>query len=253
MLLTRAPYDSPMSSNSRNGIIAAVVVAIALIAGGAWWYLRDDSPDAVDQETAASSVAENADDAAPDVDDLTGTWAVDTASGEFDFETATGTFAGVRIEEELSSIGSTTAVGRTGDVSGTVGIDGTTVDSTTVEVDLTTVTTNESRRDDKVQQALETDQFPTATFELTEPIDLGPDPTSGDAVTADAVGTMTIHGQTQPVTVPIQAQLVGDTIVLTGSVDVTFSDYGVEVPSAPIVLSVSDVGTVEMQLLLTRS
>ena len=64
---------------------------------------------------------------------------------------------------------------------------------------------------------------------------------------------MTIHGQTQPVTVPIQAQLVGDTIVLTGSVDVTFSDYGVEVPSAPIVLSVSDVGTVEMQLLLTRS
>ena len=38
---------------------------------------------------------------------------------------------------------------------------------------MTAITTNESRRDDKVQSALDTDEFPTATFVLTEPIELG--------------------------------------------------------------------------------
>ena len=47
--------------------------------------------------------------------------------------------------------------------------------------------------------------------------------------------------------------LVGDTIVMTASTQITFSDYGVEVPSSPIVLSVDDVGTLELQLLLVRS
>jgi hypothetical protein len=36
-------------------------------------------------------------------------------------------------------------------------------------------------------------------------------------------------------------------------VDVAFSDYDVTVPSAPIVLSAEDEGTIELQLLLTRS
>ena len=51
---------------------------------------------------------------------IEGAWTVDTETGEFDYETATGTFAGFRIQEELASIGSTTAVGRTGDVSGSI-------------------------------------------------------------------------------------------------------------------------------------
>ena len=67
-----------------------------------------------------------------------------------------------------------------------------------------------------------------------------------------AIGEFTLHGVTKPVEVPIQARLVGDTIVLVGSFDITFSDYGVSVPKAPIVLSVSDSGTVEMQILLTK-
>ena len=58
-------------------------------------------------------------------------------------------------------------------MTGTVVIDGTTVTAADIEVDLTTITTNNSRRNSKVQEALDTDQFPTATFSLTEPIDLG--------------------------------------------------------------------------------
>ena len=40
------------------------------------------------------------------------------------------------------------------------------------KVDLTTITTNNSMRNGRVQQALETNQFPSGTFKLTQPITL---------------------------------------------------------------------------------
>jgi hypothetical protein len=41
--------------------------------------------------------------------------------------------------------------------------------------------------------------------------------------------------------------------VVVGSLDITFADFGVEVPDAQIVLSVEDHGILELQLLLTKS
>ena len=178
---------------------------------------------------------------------------VDTTTGEFDYENATGTFAGFRIEEELASIGSTTAVGRTGDVAGSITIDGTTLTAATFEVDMSTITTNESRRDNKVAQALEVSTYPTGTFTLTEPVDLGAAAASGDAISATAVGELTIHGVTQTVELPIQAQLVDGTVVVVSSSDIVFSDYDVEVPESQIVVSVEDHGILEFQILLTAS
>jgi polyisoprenoid-binding protein YceI len=247
-----------MKPAAKYGLIAAAVIVV-LGGLGIFWFLRDDSPDEVSLDAAREAVTETTAGSdttgatATEDGDVSGTWSVDAETGEFDFDTATGTFAGVRIAEELASIGSTTAVGRTGDVAGTVEIDGTTVTAADIEVDMTTITTNDSRRDDKVQEALETGEFPTATFSLTEPIDLGDGATTGDEVSVTAVGDLTIHGVTQQVELPLQAQLVDGTIVIVGSLEITFSDFGVEVPSAPIVLSVEDVGTMELQLLLTRA
>mgnify|MGYP006185886979 CR=1 FL=1 len=53
---------------------------------------------------------------------------------------------------------------------GTLVVDGTTITEVTIEADMTAITTNESRRDDNVHSALDTDEFPTATFVLSEPI-----------------------------------------------------------------------------------
>ena len=130
---------------------------------------------------------------------------------------------------------------------------GTTVTAASFTVDLTSITTNESRRDDKVQSALDTGDYPEATFVLTSPLDLGDGATSGEAVEVSATGDLTIHGVTTSVALPIQAKLVDDTIVLVGSTEISFSDYGVDVPSSPVVLSVSDQGTVEVQLLLVKA
>lgn len=184
--------------------------------------------------------------------DVAGTWTVDTSIGEFSYEDSTGTFVGFRIAEELSGIGETEAVGRTPTVSGTLTIDGTTITEVSIEADMTAITTNESRRDDRVQSALATSEFPTATFVLTEPIELPDGAADGEAFTVDAVGDLTIHGVTTSVTFPLEAQLVDDTIVVVGSLEISFADYGVEVPSAPVVVSAEDHGPIELQLFFTR-
>ena len=246
-----------MSKRTKVLVAGAVVVAV-LVGGGIWWFLRDDAPeevnlaDAVDQVTTTTGAGDQPGDETAAADGIEGTWTVDTESGDFDFESATGTFAGFRVQEELSTIGSTTAVGRTGDVTGSFTIDGTTVSVAEFEVDLTTITTNESRRDSRVQDALETSEFPTATFALTEPLELGDEAASGEPVSVSAVGDLTIHGVTQSVEFPMEAQLVDGTVVLVGSIDRALSDFGVEAPSSPVVLSVSDDFTLELQFLLTR-
>ena len=198
----------------------------------------------------ATSAAGSADAASSD---FAGTWSVDTSIGEFSYEDSTGTFVGFRVEEELRNIGSTTAVGRTPEVTGTLTIDGTTVTAVTIEADMSAITTNESRRDDRVQDALETGEFPTATFVLTEPIELGADAAGGETISVTATGDLTIHGVTTSVSIPLEAQLVGDNIVVVGSLDIVFADYGVSVPSAPVVLSAEDEGVLELQLFFSQA
>ena len=116
---------------------------------------------------------------------------------------------------------------------------------------MTAITTNDDRRDDNVHAALETDQYATATFTLTAPIELGDAAASGEVVAVDATGELTIHGVTTTVTMPLEAQLVDGLVVIVGATDITFADYGVSVPSAPIVVSAEDTGVLELQLFLT--
>jgi polyisoprenoid-binding protein YceI len=176
---------------------------------------------------------------------------VDPSVGTFSLTESTGTFVGVRVDEELSSIGATTAVMRTPDVTGTVELDGTTLVAASFEADFTTLVSDESRRDGAVQRALETDTYPTATFVLTEPVELDALPQPDSPVSTTAVGELTVHGVTNTVEVPLDVAIADGVTVVTGSFDITLSDYGVTAPTAPIVLSVADTGTVELQLYLT--
>ncbi len=190
---------------------------------------------------------------APSAQGVDGNWAVDTSVGEFNFENSTGTFVGFRVHEQLSGIGSTTAVGRTPAVSGTITIDGTKLTAANITADMTALTTNNSRRDRPAREALGTSQFPTATFVLTSPVDLGDAATTGAKTAVTATGDLTVHGVTKSVQIPLEAQLTGDTIVVVGSLDVAFSDFGVSAPTAPIVLSVDDHGQMELQLFFHRA
>ncbi|MEM9610015.1 MAG: YceI family protein [Actinomycetota bacterium] len=246
------------------GLVLVVTLAVGV---GLWLFFRDDAPD----EVSLTSAIENLDAGEETVDtaagtattveaeavaatdgSITGEWLVDTDAGDFDYESATGSFAGFRIEEELRSIGSTTAVGRTGEITGSITIDGTVMTAASFEIDLTTITTETSNRDDNVQDALETDEFPTAVFTMTEPVELGDAAADGEPVSVVAAGEMTIHGVTNPVDFAVDAQLVDDLVVAVGTTEIVFSDYGVEVPQGGPVISVDDFGVVEWQVLLRR-
>ena len=132
-------------------IIALSVVVLLLIGAGVYWFLRDDAPAKVAIDSAVAAVEDQSSTSSTSTSDpgsategVEGTWTVDTETGEFTYEKATGTFAGFRIEEELASIGATTAVGRTDAVTGEVTIDGLTLTAATFEVDLTSITTETS-------------------------------------------------------------------------------------------------------------
>ena len=200
-----------------------------------------DTDEDVAPETAVTSTAE-----------LAGTWAVDAETGEFTLEDATGSFAGFRVDEELASVGAFTAVGRTGDVSGTLEIADEHVTSADIAVDLTTLQTDDRRRDSAVQRALGTSQHPTATFVLTEELPIEGAIESGEPVSIAVPGDLTVNGITQPVVVDIEAQLVGSVIAVVGSVEITFADFDVTVPQVPVVLSAEDHGIMEFQLLFKR-
>ena len=93
---------------------------------------------------------------------IEGAWTVDTSVGSFD--DFSGTWAGYRFDEELASIGTNTAVGRTPDVTGTMTVAGDEVTAVDVEVDLTTLQSDSGTRRRAAVGGLESDPFPTATF-----------------------------------------------------------------------------------------
>lgn len=242
-------------------IVALAALVAVVVAGGAVWYfvVRDDAPAEVSLEratrsldreesgTTATSGGGNAGDTG-----LDGTWNVDQTIGSFtDFSSS---FAGFRVEEQLVGIGAKTAVGRTPEVTGTMTITGTTVPNASFEVDMTTLTTDDGRRDNAIRtQAIETSRFPKAAFVLTQPIALGSIPPEGQQIDVDAIGSLTLHGVTKTVTIPLQAQRKGDTIAVVGSLEIPFSDYSISQPRAASVLSVEDKGTIEIQLFFTRT
>jgi polyisoprenoid-binding protein YceI len=257
-----SPRRTPAVLRSPLRIVAALLI-VAVLAGAAYggWYLflRPAAPAAVGSSQAAvpssssTPTATGSDaGASPQAGaDIAGTWQVDPSIGSFsDF---TGSFVGYRVQEELAGIGGQTAVGRTPDVTGSITIEGTTVTAASISADLATLVSDDDRRDGQLRrQALETEQFPTATFVLTSPIELPDGAADGETVQVTGSGDLTLHGQTRAVSVPLEARLDGDIIVLTGSIDIVFADYGMEKPSSFLVLSVDDHGLMELQLFLTR-
>ena len=181
---------------------------------------------------------------------LDGVWSVDTALGSF--EDYSSSWAGYRVGEELSGIGTTEAVGRTPAVSGTLEIAGATVVVAVVDVDLTTLVSDRPQRDGLVQRALDTSQFPSARFELAEPVSFDALPAAGESVTATVAGTFSVHGASRPVVITVEATWIEGVVIVGGIFEIRFEDYGIDPPRAPVVLSVEDTGTVELLLNFTR-
>jgi len=235
---------------SPRGRVLVVVFGLLLVAGiavAAFLYLRDDAPEEADIEDAGQTLDEEGL-AAASVDDIAGTWQVSSDIGDTE---ETSTFVGYRIDEELAGIGAHTAAGRTADVTGTVRIADGQVTEASFEVDMTTLKSDDERRDNQLKgRGLETDSFPTASFVLTEPVTLPEDAVTGDQLTFSAPGELTLHGVSKPVTIELQADLREGVIAIVGNTPIVLSDYDIPPLEGAFVVSVADEGSLEFQLFL---
>jgi polyisoprenoid-binding protein YceI len=163
-----------------------------------------------------------------------------------------GSQAGYRVNEVLFGQ-STTAVGRTNNVTGQMAINGTTGSSADFSVDLTTVTSDQSQRDRQFQgRIMNTSEFPNATFKLTEPIDFGSIPSGSNPINVKATGDLTLRDTTKSVTVDLQARRDGSNIDVVGSIPIVFSDWSIPNPSnGPV--TTQDHGQIEFLLVLAHA
>lgn len=228
-----------------GGVLAVVLGAFALLyfvvlGGSSVAPLALSTADPSQPATTASASA------AP-LTDLAGAWSV-----------ASGSVAGYRVREQLASLpAQSDAVGRTSQVSGTVTLTGAsdalTVSAANLTVDVSTLTSDQSMRDQRIRnQGLESNRFPKATFELTQPVTLPATASSGATINVSATGKLTIHGSTQTVTIPLQARITSNQIEVVGSITFPFEKFGMTPPSIGGFVSVQDSATMEFDIKLAH-
>jgi polyisoprenoid-binding protein YceI len=209
---------------------------------------------AVDETGADTTIVDATDGDDQAVVDVEETEALDGISGIWNVQpNEEATFVGYRINEVLNTIGGFEVVARTGEVAGTLEVDGTVISAVDLTVQMDTLTTDNSRRDASMrEQALESEDFPLSTFVLTTAIDVGSIPAAGETIAVTATGDFTLHGVTQAIDFPLEAQIVNDLIVVVGQLQISLSDYDISAPQAPIVASVEEVALLELSVVFSR-
>ncbi len=235
-------------------LAAGVAAAAILTAGVVVWatFLREEAPAAfelteIDDEATSSTATEGPASTEGSASTegrvgLDGTWTV-----------AEGSEAGYRVIEDVGEILDFEAAGRTGKVTGSLEIVGSTIASASFEVDVASIRSDDGRRDTRFRdRIMNASEFPTATLTMTAPVELGSVPAEGEPVSVIVSAELTLRGTANPVTFPVNAQLSSGQIEIVGAIDVLFSDYGITNPSNPLV-EVRDEGQVEVQLFLSAS
>lgn len=233
------------------GLIGAV--ALATLATGSWWFfIREDA-------TLATS--------APDIPEGLVNATASPVPGTGDAATATDedvlTFkinpdlseAAYFVDEELASLGiPSTAKGSTTEIEGefNLTVDGATLAPGTTSqftVQLGNLTSDESRRDGRVQQALETSTFPAATFTISSITGYDASIPEGEEQTLQLSGTLDLHGVQREVTWDVKAFREGNVISALATVAISFADFDITPPTFAGLVSIDDQATLQVQLI----
>ena len=227
----------------KRAVIVVVVAGVALagIAGGALLLSSHRAPNSFTLSSPAAGTP----------GPLAGKWQVDS-----------GSEAGYRAREKfINQPSPTEAVARTSNVTGGLVVRGAdvTLTATSIDfkVDLASLVSQDTyaiykafQRDHFVSTIyLATAAFPTAEFKadsVTLPV-----AASGPA-SFKVPGKLSVHGNTNPVTADVTAQLTGSRIEVTGSVTVDMTTFGIEVPDISFTKAEPQV-VVEFHIFLRRA
>lgn len=240
-------------SRRTKTLLSVAVLAIVLFVGAPWLYInviREPAAQSFLDEVTTTTLVTMGDPVTTTIDASSNAQSValDDASGNWNVTAASQ--VGYRVEEVLFGQ-NVTAVGRTNAVTGSVTIENLTVTAAEFSVDMTTVKSDEPKRDAQfASRIMDTLNFPTATFILGNPINVSPTALSSD-VTHQATGMLTLRGTSKPVEVSILSTVRGDGIVLVGQIPIVFAEWAIPNPSIPGI-STEDSGLLEFNLVLGR-
>ena len=153
-----------------------------------------------------------------------------TASPNGTWVAGAGSLAGFRVGETFL-VQSSTIVGRTNGVTGSLVISNNQISSGSFQVDLSQVTFG-GKQNASFFKLLETSQYPSATITLTQPVVFQTIPTNGQTISFKAPVSLAIHGITHMVTLTGTARENGSTLEVAGSAPLLASDWNVASPYA---------------------
>ena len=229
-----------MATNRRGWMVAAGIgVPVVVLAAV---YVLFFTPDSAKKLSLSANESGSA-----STSPLDGRWSV-----------AAGSEAGYRVREKLANLpASSDAVGRTTAITGGFDVsadgDSVVVRDTSFDADLTQLKSDQDKRDNRIRtRGLESDRFPTATFKASDPMEVPQDVGAGEIHRTKVTGDLTIHGVTKRVTIPIEVQRSGENVELAGSLTFPFSEFGMQPPNVPPLVSVEKDATMEFKLVLSR-
>ncbi len=222
-------------------MLLSLVLAAALVAGCARGAAQPQpehppaaapqSPRTAEREAAPAASEDRAPASADGI-----AYHVDTTRSEASYA-VDETFLGQRLD--------VTAVGRTSAIAGAIVLQDGVIQPSTVEVDLTTLRSDQARRDNQVQRVLDTRNHPKAVYRI-ERAEGDPVLAEGQEVPIRLTGTMTIKGVDRPLTFEGTAKLENGVLTLTAEATFAMTDFGVDPPNIANFVAVEDEVTVRV-------
>jgi polyisoprenoid-binding protein YceI len=262
-----------LSSWLFRGVLAAVLLVV--VAVGAWWFfIRSDeelatapqqfrtpgatqeSPSATPEEPETAtpeSSAENTPAAGGEPSEGFTTYTIVTDHPSVEGATEAAYFA----DEQFAGLSvPSTAKGATTDVSGVLHLGPDGLDPaapSVITVNLTRLQSDEARRDNRVNGALQISQFPEAVF-TAERIEGWPgEIPEGEDVNLQLIGTMDLKGVQRELTWDVVARRQGEVISALATTNFLYADFEIPLLNIAGFVSVDEDVTLQMQVIAVAS
>jgi len=156
-----------------------------------------------------------------------------------------------RVQEELAQVGENEAVGETQAIIGQFGFgeDGLPLPCSRFDVDRRTLQSDQAKRDNYLyRNTLEAETYPLATFVLRDVQGIDGPLAEGQETTVRLIGDLTLRDVTKLVAWEARVTMNEGALTGTAATEFEMTDFGIEPPSVPVVLSLDETIRLEVDL-----
>lgn len=231
--------------------VVGVALVIVVLAGAGWWFfVRSDNELAT---TAPEIPAELKSNASPPAGASPASSPATTGGARKYAIVPEQSEAAFFADEKIARLPlPSTAKGATKDIEGSFYIGPTGLDTSMESkftVDLTTLKSDQSRRDEQVHnRGLETAKYPKATFVATKLDGYPAEFPAGQEVAMKLTGTLDLHGVKKEVTWDVKMKKEGNAISALATINFLYADFNIPVLNIAGMVTVEDDVTLQVQV-----